>query len=150
MEITESFVLPKDVVATPVASLSAEERRRLEADDDDFVLTRMRGRGHSKVVDAGMAKLMERFREASRSVAAVIGFSEEIGSDPEDTLEAAYPILRRLIRANLLVAEGSKEAEPVEASLHAGDDWDGLTLVRMVQLLEDSEIHQARTGGGAL
>jgi hypothetical protein len=150
MKITDPFVLPKDVVLTTVKSLSKEERRQFEADDDDFVLTRVRSRGQSKIVDAGMAKLIQKFREANTIVDAVVAYGKDNGRDPEEILEAAYPILEKLISSNILVPEGSVEAKPVEASLEEGDHWDGLHVIRIAQLLADSEIYQARTAEGKL
>jgi serine/threonine-protein kinase len=150
MNITDPFVLPKDVVLTKVKSLPKEERRQFEADDDDLVLTRVRSRSQSKIVDAGMAKLIQEFREAKTIVDAVVAYSKDNGRDPDEILEAAYPILERLISSNILVPEGSDEAKPVEASLKVGDHWDRLHVIRITQLLEDSEIYQARTAEGQL
>jgi serine/threonine-protein kinase len=150
MKITNVFLLPKDVELVSIKSLSKEKRRQFVADDDDFALTRMRGRSHSKVIDSSMARLVKSFSGGKTIVDAVLEFSRDGGHDPEATLEAAYPILEELIQANFLAEEGSGEAAPVEASLKDGDEWTGLTIKRAVQVLEDSEIYQATTREGAL
>lgn len=150
MKITGVFLLPKDVQLVQVNTLPEDKRRQFEAEDGDFVMTRLRARSPSKVIDADMAKLVQRFKEGKTIVAAVLEFCKDCGHDPETTLQAAYPILEELIQANFLAADGSEEAAPVEAGLKQGDDWSGLKVIRTVQVLEDSEIYQASTKDGEL
>ena len=44
MDITGVFLLPEDVELVGVKTLAGEQRRLIEADDGDFVLTRLRAR----------------------------------------------------------------------------------------------------------
>lgn len=150
MEITDVFLLPTDVLVVPVNSLPEEQRCKFSADDGDFAITRLRGRSRSKIIDTHIAKLLQEFKGGKTIVDAIISFSQGSGLDPKQTLEVAYPILEMLINASFLVAEGSDKSEPVDASVGEGDDWAGLEIVRLVQILQDTEIYQARTTDGRL
>lgn len=151
MEVTGVFLLPPDAELVPVSQLPHERRETLSADDGDFALTRLRSRSQSKIIDADTARLLGQFKTKTTIVDAILRFNAEYGGDPEALLEAAYPILENLIQSELLVAEGSEQSEPVQASLAAGDDWAGLRIVRLVQILEDTELYEARgADGGAL
>src|SRR5271169_1081780 len=150
MSITSVFLLPRDVELIEVGKLSDEKRRLLDADDADFAVTRLRSRSQSKVIDASTARLLQCFKEGKTIVNAVIEFCKDSGHEPEPTLEAAYPVLKELIKANFLAPEGSEEAAPVEAGLKEGDEWAGLKVIRAIQVLEDSEIYQASVSDGEL
>ena len=148
MNISSRYVLPDDSILVPVDTLADGQRRSIEAEPGDFLLSRRTGRGRSKILDARTAKLLEVFREPHSLVDGVISFSRESTEDPERVLESAYETFVQLIRNNFLVEDGSPEAGPTEASLAAGDHWDGFEVVRLVQLLEDNEIYEACAADG--
>lgn len=150
MNISGRFVLPADCTLVRVDELPEASRRAIEAAGEDFVISRRLGRGRSKVIDARTAQLLEAFREPTSLVDGVLAFSREQGVDPEEALEAAYPMFRDLIRAHFLVEAGSPESQPVDASLAPGQRWAGYTVVRLVQLYEDSEVYQARAADGVV
>ncbi len=144
MNISSRYVLPDDSILVPVDTLAEGQRRSMEAEPGDFLLSRRTGRGRSKILDARTAKLVEVFREPHSLVDGVISFSRESTEDPERVLESAYETFVQLIRNNFLVEDGSPETAPTEASLAPGDRWEGFEVVRLVQLLEDNEIYEAR------
>jgi len=148
IDITGVFILPKDVVLVKVASLPLNDRHRLEADEGDFVITRIHGRTASKVVDAAVANLLERLREGNTIVDAVLAFASENKIDPEEAMDGAYPIISRLIQDKFLVNKKSADAVSFSPSQHAGDECDGLIVVEVVQALEDSELYRACTANG--
>jgi eukaryotic-like serine/threonine-protein kinase len=150
MIITGEFVLPGDVVLAPVASLPERLREQLEAEDGDFAVSRRGTRSASRIVDAQGAELLERFREPSTIVDAVIAHSRDHGTGPEATLEEAYPLLQRLIAAGVLVAAGSDGAQEFRAAAGAGDTLAGYEVLAAIQALEDTELHQVRTADGTV
>ena len=148
--ITGEFVLPGDVMLAPVASLPEKLRDQLAAEEGDFAVSRRGTRSASRIVDAEGAELLERFREPSTIVEAVIAHSSEHGTGPEATLEEAYPLLQRMIAAGVLVAAGTDGAEEFHAAAGAGDRLAGYEVVAAIQALEDTELHQVRTEDGSV
>jgi serine/threonine-protein kinase len=146
--LTAPLVLPPDVVIVPVASLPDHVRRRL-ADDDGYAVTRPRSRAPSAVVDADSARLLDQFREPRTVVDAVVNYSRAAGRDAHEVLDAAYPLLRRFLHDRLLAAAGSPAAAEIAQSLAPGDRFAGITVVRPVQVLDDSELYEARWSDGS-
>jgi eukaryotic-like serine/threonine-protein kinase len=150
MKITDVFVIPEDVELTAVAALPDDMRQRLQADPTDFVLTRARGRTNSKIINTKVAALVQGFAYGKTIVDAVLDYCRDNNSNPEATLEAAFPVLDELIQANFLAVKDSHESAPVLASLQQGDTWKGLVVLRSVQVVEDCEVYQARSTTGEL
>lgn len=141
--ITGVFVLAADTVLIPLADMDEAERDRLGGAPGDVVLTRLTGRGRSKLVDPHTARLVARFREPNSIVAAVISESRSTGTDPEATLEHAYPMFEQLIGGGFLVPEDAPEARRVEAELAPGSTWRGFEVLRVIQLLDDVDVYEA-------
>ena len=51
MHITDPLVLPADVILVPVKDLPESVRQQVEAEEDDYALTRPRSRTPSRIVD---------------------------------------------------------------------------------------------------
>jgi serine/threonine-protein kinase len=147
MPILDPLVLPPDLTLLPVADLPEPVRATLEFDEGDWALTRPRTRGGAKIVDPGSAELLREFRTPTTIADAVIRFSRRNGHAPEDTLDAAYPVLARLVASRLLVPPGSDEARRIEPWFAPGEAIGGFEVVRCVQVLEDTELYQARRDG---
>src|SRR5262249_2561265 len=98
--------------------------------------------------DAAAANLLEHFREAKTIVRAVIAYSRQTHADPERTLEDSLPLLRQLVGSGLLLPEGAQQARPIEVSFADGAAFGPFQIIRCIQVLEDSEIYQARDGKG--
>lgn len=150
MEITDVFVLPPDAELVQVGSLPDAEKAKLSARDDDVAITRLRSRHQSKIIDGQMAALISAFETGNTLVDAVMAFSDENGHAPQTVLEAAYPVFEKLIKSKLLVPEGSPDLDPVEASLAEGDRWAGMTVIKLVQVLADTELYKAETDTGQM
>jgi eukaryotic-like serine/threonine-protein kinase len=141
------LVLPADVLLVPVGELSEAARRQLRWQEGDYAITRPRLRTPSRLVDAGAAGLLREFVSPSTVVEAVVRHSRARGADPEATLEAAYPLLARLVREGFLVAAADAGAERIGATWAPGERVAGLTVLSCVQVLEDTEVYQVRGAG---
>jgi serine/threonine-protein kinase len=142
------FVLPEDLLIIPVAELSEQVRGRLGDGGEEFALTRPHAREPSKLIDAAAAALIENFREPRTIVQAVIAYSRKAALDPELTLEDALPLLRQLIGTGLLVSEGADGAKRIDVTLAPGTVVAGCAIIRCIQVLDDSELYQARAPNG--
>ncbi|MEU4516416.1 lanthionine synthetase LanC family protein [Nonomuraea wenchangensis] len=149
MTVLGPFVLPGDVVVAPVAGLSPELRERIEHRPGDYCVTRPRSRATTSVIDEGTASLLERFREPTTIVDAVITFSSATGLEPRRTLEEVFPVLAGFVRDGLLLPAGSALLEPIESALGPGAVVGEAEIVETVQVLLDTEVHLARLPGGS-
>lgn len=147
MAITDPFVLPEGIIFVPVVQLEPQLREHLTYSDDDYAISRARSRTTAKIVDAETAELLRSFEQPHTIVDAVLGFSRKKQVDPEKTLVDAYPMFEQFIRSGLLVPPGAETARRIQPSLAVGDPLDGNEVLGCVQVLEDSEVYQARFGG---
>jgi len=142
--LSSPLLLPPDLMLIPVAELPSASRAELNAADTDFAITRPRSRRASSIVDADSAALLERFRSARTIVDAVMDFSRARSVDPHEVLTGAYPMLQRLIDAQLLVRVDDPSSKAIVASIEIGDEIDGLKTIRRLSLVVDVELYQAR------
>lgn len=140
--------LPADVVLVPVATLPPDTLRQVEHKPGDFALTRPQSRTPSRIVSSDTARLLELFREPVTLVDAVIRFSAAEARDPRQTLEAAFPVLKPLIDAGLLLAPDSQLAKPIDLAWRRGDVLGGLTILEPVDVVLDTEVYLARAPAG--
>jgi eukaryotic-like serine/threonine-protein kinase len=148
--IADPIVLPADVVLVPVEELPPETRGQLDHEPGDFALTRPRTRTMSSIVDGTTASLLERFRVPRTIVEAIVEYARAKELDPNDTLEQAFPMLARFLNEGMLVPADSELAEPIGATLAAGERVGGFTLVEPVHVIDDTEVHLARAADGSL
>jgi serine/threonine protein kinase len=144
MDIADPMVLPSDVTILPVSQLPDGVRRRLEAGDDDFAVSRPNSRIPNKILTASSAQLLIQFREPKRIIEAIIAFSRARESDPAQVLNDAFPLLADLLNDRLLVPAGSPDAAPIAPSLNIGSRVGGARVLRCVQVLSDTELYQVR------
>src|ERR1035438_8648845 len=105
MSITDSWVLPKGIVITPVEELPAQLREQIEAQDGDFAISRPQSRTPSRILDPQSAALLREFETPKTIAQAVAYYSRSVGSDPDQTLEDALPMLTQVIAWRLLVPD---------------------------------------------
>lgn len=148
-DLTAVFVLPSDVLLIPVEELAPATRARLEAGTGHVAVTRRRSRRRSSVLDADAARLVALFREPTTLVDAILRFSRATGADPRVVLESAFPLLEGLVTGGVLVPSGDERARPIHGTVRPGDTFGDFTVLRRVHLLEDVEIHCARSSAGA-
>jgi eukaryotic-like serine/threonine-protein kinase len=144
MDIAHPMVLPSDVTILPVSQLPDGVRRRLEAGDDDFAVSRPNSRIPNKILTASSAQLLIQFREPKRIIEAIIAFSRARESDPAQVLNDAFPLLADLLNDRLLVPAGSLDAAAITPSLNIGRRVGGARVLRCVQVLSDTELYQVR------
>ena len=149
MPITDPLVLPVDVSIGPVARLSAAVRSRLGAREDDFAVSRPRGRAPAKIIDPAGAALLEAFRAPRRVSDVVLELARARGLDADALLIEAFPLLHDCFSARFLVSAHSADAAPILPALEPGDRVGRWTIVRCVRLLSDTEVYQARSASGA-
>jgi len=148
--LTVPFLLPADLLVIPVTELPASSRTKLGAHDSDFAITRPRSRTASSVVDSDSADLLQRFRSARTIVEAVVDFSRMREADPHAVLAGALPVLQRLIAARLLLPAEDGLAQPVVASFEVGDQFGRFEILRLISVLFDVELYQARDDDGVM
>lgn len=147
-DITTRFVLKSDVLLTPVQELTMPARERLSADDGDYVLSWTRSRAPVRVLDPDSADLLQRFRSPTRIVDAIVDYSRDHRVGAEATLEEAFPMLQRLIDSQVLVVAASDATTSAQPGLKVGDLFEGARVLATVQVLDDTEVHLARTEHG--
>lgn len=148
MAITDPLVLSPDVVLVPVVELPERVRDRFASQAGDVAVTHPRSRVPSQILDATAAELLAEFREPRTIADAVIRFSRRREADPERTLEEAYPLLRRLLEAGFLLAEGDAEAEGIRPLLRPGEEVGGFEILECLHVLDDTELYSARGAAG--
>jgi serine/threonine-protein kinase len=147
--LREPLVLPEDLLVIPVSELPEDVRQKLGDGGEEFALTRPLARQPSKLIDASAARLIERFRKPHTIVQAVISYSREYDADPERTLEESLPLLRQMIGAELLVPAEADLANAIVVTLAPGDRVGEYRVIRSIQVLDDSELYQARGCDGS-
>lgn len=146
MNIDTPLVLPEDARTIPVVELPPPLREQLGGDDGDVAVTRSGMRTASRVVDRDGAALIAEFRVPSTIVDAVVRFSAARGLDARQVLGDAFELLRACVNSKLLVVAGSEESRKIAASFSAGDKIGEFEVVRCMQVLEDTELYEARRG----
>jgi serine/threonine-protein kinase len=150
MEVTTPLVLPDDIIIVPVKELRPDIRSQIDADDGDYAISRPRSRSPSRIVDAATAELLKRFRQPTPIAEAVLIYSLARSIDAAETLENAFPLIQKLVNANLLVPEGAEQARRIEPSLELGATFASVTIRQCIQVLEDTEVYQAEDASGHL
>ncbi len=144
LDLTAAFVLPRHAHLTPIEELPDDQREQVGGEPGESALTLAFGRAGSKVVDGPTAELLTLFREPRTIVEAVIEFASAEGLDPEETLEAAYPVLSRLLAAGYLVPADSPAADPPQPRFSQGDRVGSWEVRRCIRMMLDTEIYLAR------
>ncbi len=142
------LALNTDVLLIPVADLPEESRTKLDCGPDDFAVSRLQGRSGSKIVDADAARLLERFRQPRTVIEAVILYGREKQVEPDEVLQDAFPLLRSLVDGGFLVAAGDGGAAPGATGLAAGHPVLDGVIARVLQVLDDTEVHVLARGDG--
>lgn len=145
---SQPLVLAEDVSVTPVREYPEQVRRLLNADDGDFAVTRANARETTRLIGPDGARLLELFRAPRTIVQAILAFSRDSGFDPEETLDRAHPLVAEFIAAGFIVPAQSPRRQRTETTFAPGSAIGPYSVTRCVQVLEDSEVYQARTDAG--
>ncbi|MFF2287220.1 lanthionine synthetase LanC family protein [Peribacillus butanolivorans] len=142
--------MPEDVELIPVKELPADVRAKVQCSEDSYALSRPRSRTRSSIVDPEGAALLQEFRNSLTIYEAVTRYSKLKKKDPKKIMELAFPLLMNFINSNILVPSNSEQAKPIHPSFPEGTLLNGFELNKCIQLLEDSEIYQAKDEEGNL
>ncbi|MDI1461268.1 lanthionine synthetase LanC family protein [Catellatospora sp. KI3] len=143
------FTLPDDVRLEAVESMPAQVLAGFAYATGDFVLTRPRSRMPTHVVNEPTMRLLRLFREPMTITDAVIAFCDTARADPATVLDRAFPVLRTLIGAKLLLPAESQLASPIEFLLAPGERAGDLVIEEPVAIVADTEVYRARTADRA-
>jgi serine/threonine-protein kinase len=142
------LLLPSDVLLIPVEALSPEVRRQVGSEAGDFAVSRRNARSQSRIIDAAAAELLESFRQPTTIVDAVLRYSQAKELDPEEVLENAFPFLRQLWAARLLVNPDSEEAKRIEPVFPNGGTIGGGVIRQCIQVADDTEVYEVVAPNG--
>jgi serine/threonine-protein kinase len=149
MSATTPFVLPPDVMITPVAELSALLRKQLGSKGSEFAVSRPHARTASKLLDRDGAELLAVFRTPMTIAEAVVTYCGKSGGDPRDVATRAFPLLLECVNFGLLVPADSELAHPIAPSLESGARIARARVIRCMSLSNDTEVFELREAGGA-
>jgi eukaryotic-like serine/threonine-protein kinase len=150
VDITAPVALKSDVLIIPVSELDPATRKSIDCNDDDFALSRPRSRTTSTVIDPPTAALIEQFRKPRTIVEAVVLFSNARRFKPSDVIEDAYRLVRQMIDQGFMVAAGAEATDETPAAgamrpqFARGSFAAGVEVLRVLQLVEDTEVYLAR------
>lgn len=150
MDMTAPIALKSDVLLIPVSELDPATRKSIDCGDDDVALSRPRTRTTSTVIDATAAALIEQFRTPKTIVEAVVLFSKARRFKPDDVLDDAYRLVRQMVEQGFMTAPRPDEAadatgdQEMQPQFSRGTFVAGAEVLRLIQLLEDTEVYLAR------
>lgn len=135
----DDLLIHPDVLIQPVGRLSVEIRRRLNAEDSDFTVSRRRSRRPSSVIDSASARLLEQFRTPHTLAEAVAEEARITGLEPETLLASASGVLQELFERGILVRASLATSD--QPRLQRGDDFQGAEVLRLIHRMEDTEVY---------
>lgn len=148
MAATDTLVLPQDVCIIPVTILDAAVRLQIDCDLGDYVVTRLRSRTPSLVIDGVAVALVASFRMPQTIVEAVIAYSQTLQLEPHLVLETAFPLLQHLYQTQMLVSADSIAANPTAFTYPIGAAIATFIVTACVQVYEDVEVYQVQDTNG--
>ncbi|GEK20186.1 protein kinase domain-containing protein [Cellulomonas xylanilytica] len=119
------------------------------ADQDEVLVARRGSRVPPQLVSGDAMALLNRFREPSTLVEAVLAYSADVGADPMATLDEAFGVLVALTRTDVLVADGTAPAQTLEDRHRVGEAVGPATITGRIRVLRDSEIWRGVLADGA-
>ena len=145
MSAQDLYILPEDVLLTPVQELGDQTRSKFEYDENDFVITYSNARNTSKVIDAFSASLIKEFRTPKSLPEGVFTYSMLNKVNAEDTLEDAYKFLVRLRSEGFLVLYDEEAIKKSGNAFQPGDLFKGYEVVEKLQGVADTEVYKLKT-----
>ena len=149
IDADQELLLAPDLVMVAVAQLPGNVQKRFDEDElTGYTLTLEHARATSTYVGATLAGLLEEFRSPSTVADAVARYATDRSLRPDATLTGAYPAIRECLRRGYLVIPGSARSAGLQPVFAVGERGPGGRVVRRVQLLQDSEVHQIALESG--
>ncbi len=141
MNILEKVRLAEGVELIPIHEINdLPEFKDVDYDADDYVLNKTKSRHRSKIISKDMAMLLRNFEKPSTVVDAIMSYATAVKEDPVQMLEDAHPFIIDLVKNELLVFQWD---ESVENILKAGELFEGYTIIKNIQKIEDTEVYEA-------
>ncbi|MEO6720344.1 MAG: lanthionine synthetase LanC family protein [Ferruginibacter sp.] len=144
MSAQDLYILPEDVLLTPVQELGDQTRSKFEYDENDFVITYSNARNTSKVIDASSASLVKEFRTPKSLPEGVFTYSVMNKLNAEKTLEDAYKFLIRLRSEGFLVLYDEAALKKNGDAFQPGDLFKGYEVVQKLQGVADTEVYKLK------
>ncbi len=144
------FTLPRDLLLEPVETFPETILAQFEYMPGDFALTRPQSRTPTHIVNDSTAKLLEIFREPVTIADAVIRLSRTGEMDPRVVLNEAFPIIKVLVEAGMLLPSDSHFVSEIDFLFKPGDSIGGLVINQSAAIVLDTEVYRARTSNGTL
>lgn len=146
MNVTEPFVLKRDIVLTPCAELREDVRTKLDFEEGDYTLSVRRSRAAVRVIDAGTAALLTLFREPRTIPDAIVEAGRALDQSPAAWFDELLPYLDMLVGTGVLVPADAADEQEVRPHYDNDAAIAGWTVVRCASLVEDTEIYEVRRG----
>ncbi len=146
----EAFILNPDSLLIPIEEVADGLRERLHSDGVRFVLSRRGGRSGDIVIDELGAQLVSCFKAGSTMPAALKSLVSERGIAAAQLVDAAYPLLEKLVEERHLIrGDGSNADAPKRGRLYEpGESVRGSTVLARLQQLDDTAVYKVRLPGG--
>ena len=144
---TTKYVLPENLHFQRVSDLGTAFKSILAHEPDDEVITLKNSRNRSQVVSHSMAELLRCFQSPGTFAEAIVRYSNDRGDDPA---ALAAQVLKPLLELNRrgFLARHAKEGSTNSDALQAGDLFQDLLILRLLQALPDTEVHLAEDALG--
>jgi serine/threonine-protein kinase len=142
------LVLPPDAVLVPANTLPEALKQEFEHDRDSYALFRAHSRSPSRIITQDTARLLDYFRTPSSIPDAIIALASHQGENAASLLEAAYPILRELVRDQFLVPPNSPLASRIDCTFQPGERVGSFQVIECIDLLNDTELYLVKSGTG--
>jgi serine/threonine-protein kinase len=148
------LILHEGTQIIPISSVTEKIRKRLPTSSGTYVLSRPGTRNGSMIVDDQGVKLVKLLADGLLLTDALRRLAVESAMPPEVIAQEAYPLIKAMISKKYLKKRAQQETPAIKKELsphfRRNDIFEGHTIVRLIQFLEDTEIYQIRLKQGGL
>ena len=128
-----------DVLIFPVRDLADNVRERIQAGEEDFVVSNPRTQTTSTIISPDAAALIRLLRGCSVRQAAA-RYAQDKGLDSDQVLASAGPVIRKLwVRGHLVAPDGA--AAVSRRRLEPGEEFAGMRVRRALHILAETELY---------
>lgn len=150
IDVHTEFCLAPDVELIAARDITERQRQAAGCDAEDFVLSRTRSRARSKVISATTLPLLRQFQTPRSLLAAIDALRDGGEKSPEALVDACLPVLVKLINDDFLIPKERLNPSPRAPSFNNGAEVEGFTVLRSIQLFEDTELYKVRDKAGRI
>lgn len=146
----KKYILSEDVQFVPLKNLSKSVLSSIDSDISSFAVCRVGQRLPALVIDNYAYLFISRFAVPMLVTEAIAIFSEERGEDKRKVLKDSYPLLRKCLNYGVLRYEKSPKIEIAESTLTVGKDHKNYKIIRVVNVMEGTEVYEAENKEGKI